>query len=326
MNIFNITSIDHLYNKYYSSFQKICNTFLTSYKKDNTNIPKDLNKQIFEQLKADYDNGELNFDNGKLNLDNNKNNIRTFEKLLNINSILTEEIFNDNENYKSEIISWCNQYGINYEIIKKFINEYAKNILDILTIMKNSDSKYTEESPIDFMRKFTPSFIRTLDNSSKYEKIIKSFIFGYPFQYGLKIDNSKYHITREKYRIFNSDIKSTYTKNNNTQYVKSNNAPYILYLFFQKSLDTNNLLSVRITNKIKLEWLSSILPLYFSSTNFKSIYLRNNVIEEINGNLWDTICYKIANKSNYGILFDNVVKEEHPVLYRYIKLVKQNIN
>ena len=127
-----------------------------------------------------------------------------------------------------------------------------------------------------------------------------------------------YIITRNKYKILNSDIKI-------------NNAPYILYLFFQKSLDEGNVLSVRITNKIKLEWLCSTLPLWFSPINFKSVYLRNTVIEgntvieEINGSQWDTICYKIANKSNNGILFDNVIKEDYQVLYNYIKIIKQNI-
>lgn len=306
MNIFNITSLEYLYKKYFSSFQKICNIFIENYNKDKNNVPKEFDKILFEKLKNSYENSELKFNDG---------NMSTFQEILNIDCILSREIFNDNINYKTEIISWCKQYGINYDIINKFIIEYGKNIIDILTITKKDDSFFKEETPIEFMEKCRPSFIRTLDNTSKYEKIIKSFIFGYPFQYGLKIDHSIYYITINAHKIINTDIAK-------------NTSPYILYLFFQKSTDTtkNNLLSMRITNRIKLEWLCSVLPIYFNSNNFKSLHLFDKDIVEINGPLWDNICYKISNSSpKSGILFDNVIKSDHEILYKYVKIVKQNI-
>jgi hypothetical protein len=306
MNIFKITSLEYLYKKYFSLFKKICNIFVENYNKDKNNIPKDFDKILFEKLKNSYENNELKF---------NDDDMSTFQEILNIDCIISRQIFNDNINYKTEIMNWCKQYGINYDIIEKFIIEYGKNIIDILTITKNNDSKFKEETPIEFMKKFRPSFIRTLDNTSKYEKIIKSFIFGYPFQYGLKIDHGMYHITKNGYRIINTDIKI-------------NTCPYILYLFFQKSTDItkNNLLSMRITNRIKLEWLCSVLPIYFNSNNFRSVYLQDTTILEINGPLWDNICYKINNSSSKsGILFDNVIKSDYEILYKYGKIVKQNM-
>jgi hypothetical protein len=236
-------------------------------------------------------------------------------------------------NYKGKNLFYVNKttnclsLNINSEIFLNFIKQYAKNIINMLTITKNNDSKYNELSPIEIMKKFSSSFIKTLDNSSKYEKIIKCFIFGYPFQYGFKIDNSVFHTTNNNLKIINLDTNI-------------NNFPYILYLQFDKAQEnnlinnnlplSNNILEIKITNKIKIEWLSSIFPLHFNLNNFKSLYLLNDsnnnlVIKEINGYSWENICNKISNnRSNNSVLFDNVDENEYPILYKYIKIIKHN--
>ena len=317
LNIFKILSLDYLYKKYKSLFEKICKDFEVTYKKykENKNdIPKKFNKDLFDELLVNYENGKL-YD------------IKCFESILNIESILTKEIYNDFIIYKLEITQWCEQLNINSEIFFNFINEYVKNIINVLTITKDNDSKYSEPSPIEIMKKFSPSFIKTLDNSSKYEKIIKCFIFGHPFQYGFKIDNSIFHRTNNNLKVINLDTNK-------------NNFPYILYLQFDKAQEnnlinnnlplSNSILEIKITNKIKIEWLCSILPLHFNINNFKSLYLLSDnddklVIKELNGYSWENICNKISNnRSNNTVLFDNVDKKEYPILYKYIKIIKQN--
>ena len=315
LNIFKITSLDYLYKKYNILFQKICTDFEFNYKKykeNNNHIPKNFNKDLFDELQNNYENGKL-FD------------IKCFESILNIESILTKEIYDDFDKYKLEIIDWCLQLNINSEIFLSFIKQYLKNIINILTIMKNSDSKYDEPSPIEIMKKFSPSFIKTLDNSSKYEKIIKSFMFGFPFQYGFKLNNSVFHITSNNLKIINLDTKI-------------NNFPYILYLQFDKAQENNlinnnlplsdKILEIKITNKIKIEWLCSILPLHFNINNFKKLYLLYDtndkiLLKEMNGYAWESICNKISNNRSKMILFDNVEKEEYPILYKYVKIIKQ---
>ena len=64
---------------------------------------------------------------------------------------------------------------------------FEKNIFDVLTMKRNSDSKYTEPNIIDIMKKFQPNFIKTLESELLYEKVIKSFMFGYPYQFGFKM-------------------------------------------------------------------------------------------------------------------------------------------
>ena len=108
MNIFKITSLEYLYKKYFSSFKKICNIFIENYNKDKNNIPKDFDKILFEKLKNSYENNELKF---------NDYDMSTFQEILNIDCIISRQIFNDNINYKTEIISWCKQYSINYDYI-----------------------------------------------------------------------------------------------------------------------------------------------------------------------------------------------------------------
>jgi len=317
LNIFKVSSIEYLYEKYKSLFEKICKDFEVTYKKykdTKNNIPKNFNKELFDELVINYENGKLN-------------DIKCFESILNIESILTKEIYDDFELYKLEIIQWCEQLNINNEIFLNFIKQYAKNIISVITITKNNDSKYSEPSPIEIMKKFSSSFIKTLDNSSKYEKIIKCFIFGYPFQYGFKIDNSIFHTTRDNLKLINLDTKV-------------NNFPYIIYLQFDKAQEnnlinnnlplSNSILEIKITNKIKIEWLCSILPLYFNVNNFKPLYLLNDnddkiIIKELNSYSWESICNKISNnRLNNTALFDNVDKNEYPILYKYIKIIKQN--
>jgi hypothetical protein len=317
LNIFKVSSLDYLYKKYKSLFEKTCKDFEVTYKKykENKNdIPKNFNKELFDELLINYENGKL-YDK------------KCFESILNIDSIITKEIYDDFELYKLQIKQWCEQININSELFLIFIKQYAKNIINILTITKNNDSKYSEPSPIEVMKKFSPSFIKTLDNSSKYEKIIKCFIFGYPFQYGFKIDNSIFHTTNNNLKVINLDTKI-------------NNFPYILYLQFDKAQEnnlinnnlplSNSILEIKITNKIKIEWLCSILPIYFNANNFKPLYLLNDnddklVIKQLNGYLWENICNKISNnRSTNSVLFDNVDKNEYPILYKYVKIIKQN--
>jgi hypothetical protein len=317
LNFFKISSLDYLYKKYKSLFEKICKDFEVTYKKNKENkndIPKNFNQDLFDELLINYENGKL-YDK------------KCFESILNIESILTKEIYDDFELYKLEIIQWCEQININSEIFLIFLKQYAKNIINIFTITKNNDSKYSEPSPIEIMKKFSPSFIKTLDNSSKYEKIIKCFIFGYPFQYGFNIDNSIFHITNNNLKVINLDTKV-------------NNFPYILYLQFDKAQEnnlvnnnlplSNSILEIKITNKIKIEWLCSILPLYFNVNNFKQVYLLNDnddnlIIKQLNGYSWENICNKISNsRYNNTVLFNNVDKNDYPILYKYVKIIKQN--
>jgi hypothetical protein len=197
---------------------------------------------------------------------------------------------------------------------KKMTNKIFFHLTNTIQAMKesNDDKKYNEPSVIEIMKKFSPSFIKTLDTYD-YEPIIKSFLFGYPFQFGFKIDDTPYHITYGYKQVINVD--------------KVNNSPYIFFYSFTQA--RNNNLEIKITNRIKIEWLTSILPLYYNTNNFKTLYLNyddNNklILKELNSSKYESIITKIINSlSKNKILFDNV-DLEYPILYNYIKLIKKS--
>ena len=311
-NVFKITSINYLIKKYFGLFTKIVDTFVTYYRNDKKNIPNEFNLELWNLLITYYNNNKI-YD------------IKCFENLLNIKCLLTDEIFNDFKKYESEIIIWCNENNINSKIFLVFIENYTKNIFDVLTIKRNSDSKYSEPNIIDIMKNFSSSFTKTLETDTLYEKIIKSFMFGYPYQFCFKMKKELFHTGIDIIKLINFDTQI-------------NNASYIFYIGFDKSQEfnfsknnipySNKILEMKITNKIKVEWLCSILPLFYNSNNFKTIYINYDdegeiKITEHNGYYFENLIYKITNGTNKTkVLFDNVDKNEYPILYQYVKTTK----
>ena len=310
-NVFKITSHEYLLKKYYSNFTNSVQTFITSYNNNKQNIPKDFNLEQWNLLVTNYNSNKI-YD------------ISCFENMLNIKCNLTDDIFNDFNKYENEITQWCTENNYQPKIILKFIEDYAKNMFDILTIQRNKDSKYSEPNIIEIMKKFSPSFIKTLETNSIYEKTIKSFIYGYPYQFCFKMTNSIFHTALGLKKIINLDTNI-------------NDAPYLFYTSFIKGTEANyernnlpytkNALVMSLTNKIKIEWLCSIMPLYYNTNNFKKIYIfkdddKKVQIREHSGFNYESLINKISN-SEIKILYDNVNKNEYPVLYHYIKTIKQ---
>ena len=275
--IFNINSLEDLYNINKKIYYKLCNEFIKIHKENMSSST--FGAILFNKMKISYENGVL-FD------------INTYKNLLNMNSILTEAIFEDFLTFSSEIEEWCINNNIKYTIFDKFLNNYTKNTIDILTISKNTETDILEVSVIDIIKEFTSNFTKILDNSSPYEKIIRSFIFGYPLQYGFKIDNSKYYFTYNNYKIINK---------------YPNNAFCLIYLYGEDN-NNSNIINISLTNKIKLSWLVNALPFYFNKDNFKNIYLNytnNNLeIKEVNSYNWDLLCKQITEINSSNVLLD----------------------
>ncbi len=87
------------------------------------------------------------------------------------------------------------------------------------------------------------------------------------------------------------------------------------------------MLEMKITNKIKVEWLFSIMPLFYNVNNFKTLYVNfdkqhNIKIIENNGYHFESLINKITNATTSHLIFDNVNKHIYPILYQYIKTIK----
>jgi hypothetical protein len=310
-NLFKINSLDYLKKKYHSSFIKLVNLFIKNYKINKEKIPDELNLEVWSLFINCYNNNTIYEDS-------------CFETLLNIKSILTDEIFNDYKLYTNEIKTWCLQKNLKSEIILVFLDKYTKNIFDILTLQKNKNRNYSEPSIIDIMKSFSSSFIKTLKTNNINEKIIKSFLFGFTLQVSFKIFEGKYHTTINKIPTLNLDTKT-------------NLEPYIFYFNYSKSNDfnikkrkiINDALEIKITNKINIDWLTSILPIYYNYQNYKDKVVKSKneyIFQKSLGYLNDNIIHKISNNQPKNFLFDNVNKLDYPILYNFISFMKKAIN
>lgn len=314
LSIFKIESYEYLYKKYYGLFEKLCAKFKTCYLNNSDEIPLDIDKEIWDILLVNYKNGLLVSKN-------------CFEQILNTDLIINE-IFSDINVNTAQILIWCQQNNIKYNIFINFLHNYIKNKLDVLTINKNDDDKYEEPNIFEIMKIYSSSFLKTVRSNLIYERIVRSFLFGYPFQVGFKIYQS----------IFHTGVgKASVTKLINADTL-INKDPYIFYYGFDKATDyffsknklppDNLTLTMKITNRIKLEWLCTTLPLVYNPTEAKQLYLYYDddnkfYIKEINTSLYQTICANIKNKwSSSMILFDNATLNNSPVLYTYIKMIK----
>jgi len=197
-------------------------------------------------------------------------------------------IQNDNiDVYKNDIIKWCSYNNINSEIFINYLIKHKKILLEFLTISKNLDKNNNEVDPLTLMEQESTSFKKSLLCKNEFEHIIRPFIHGYPLNIALKIDSKD-----NFYKILLSNLK---IKNSN----KNNNNNLIFYYFSGESLLDNNL-EMSLTNKIDIEWLFNVLPIYYKPSNFKNIMIKktNNNINKIEkyGDIYNDFCVELKNK------------------------------
>ena len=306
LNIFKIKSLKYLINKYYSNYYELATEFNKLYKKNKYYISSKFNIELwntFIKLKA---SGKLFETNG-------------LETILNIECQFTDEIYKDYLKYESDIINWCDLNNINSNIIITFLNNYSKQLINILTINKDEDKYYDIEVPLDL------NFTKYLTSDTKIERIIRPFIHAYPYNYAFKLDSNNYYYTFNFNKVINLD-----TKLNNELcllYLNINNFKSPIAFDKNKLTYSPNIYDIKITNRININWLFITLPHFFNSSRFKTLYLEydkdhKSILYKHNEPLWERICNKIANSSNCMIPFEDV---NLPIISAYIKAFKRNL-
>jgi hypothetical protein len=203
--------------------------------------------------------------------------------------------------------------NIDSSIIMSFLENYASVLISVLTIKQDFNPELNELDPLEKMELESSSFQKSLTYTSDYEKIIRPFLHGNPFNIGLKLKTHGLYKTLPPFNIINSS--------------KPNNAQLIFYLSKKQSNEIKENFTINITNKIEIEWLFNTLPFYYKPSNFK-----NQIVKKINkntyktyelyGNLFDEFCVKLANKwSIQNIPFDST---ELPILKEFIRNLKKN--
>jgi hypothetical protein len=197
-----------------------------------------------------------------------------------------KEIYNF-ENNKKDIVRWCDINNVNSDIFIEYLNNFIKAKIELLTTDKYIDYKTPEPTAFDLINIDSYNFKKSLLNNNKYEKIIRPFLHGSPFNIGIKFNI---------YDIYYHSIPDTLVHN-----MYKPNKCNLLYYYKN---DTNNDkiydFNISITNKIEIEWLFNILPIYYKPANFKNTIIHYNgtefKIKQYNGNLFNEFCYNLKNK------------------------------
>lgn len=310
LTIFKNIDYDYLKNKCKSNYIELA----TKYEKNKTSTKKNLDftYKLYDKFIEIEENDNLYDDTG-------------FEKILNVESIITKEVYNEIDNNKLKINNWEIQNNLKPDIVFDFLKKFTNYLIDILTIKKDYDKKFDEVSPLEFIKTYESSFLKTLSTNNVFDRILKPFIHAYPLNFAINIDNNPFYLTKSATRIINIETElNTYPY---LFYFYINNFTNQEVLFQKKKLPLiDNVYEIRLTNKVDIKMLLSALPFYYKPSKFKTEYLIRNDddkldIRYVKEHKWQLLCNKIANAwSNESIPFEDANDLE--ILSKYIKNIK----
>jgi hypothetical protein len=295
-NIFNIKNYENLKKNYTNVIDTKINEFLNEKKIYKKDPPIKYTANEWNKLNYLYLSGKIK---------------KGFDEL--VTDVLdSNDNINNFYNYEKEINEWSKLNNINSNILIEYLKNYKKYIFKFLTRNKNNIDE-TEIDPLNEMTNEATSFIKSLTCKNDYEKIIRPFIHGQPFNIAIKMNSTDINHTTIPYTpIINIDSK----KNINN-----------LLFYYKSDIKNDNIDSMSITNKINVEWLLNILPTYYKPSTFQNvIYKKNgkNIDKYIlTGDLFNNFCVDFKNKWSINNLpFESSKKE---ILGNYIKNIKKEL-
>jgi hypothetical protein len=293
-------------------------TYIDIFKFDNLQtIKKKYEKQI-NKIISDYLLNRTNFKNKYPVKLLNKLNYLYLNGLLKKNGfdyLIIDELIKeyDFEKNKKDIIKWCNINNINDELFIEYLNTYIFMKIELLTTNKNIDPKTPEISPFELMENESYNFKKSLLWTNKYEHIIRPFLHGYPFNIGIKFNTSD---------VYYHSIPDILVHNN----YKKNNCNLLFYYHSGDNKDTsvNYKFNISITNKIEIDWLFNILPIYYKPSNFKnyiaSYYENKIILNNYTGDLYDEFCFNLKNKWSLNNI--PYIDSKMPIMSQFLKNYK----
>lgn len=302
-----------------------CQNLLTTFKKLK-------NKQMNNEPPTTFDGILWN----KLsNLKNNGKLSKEYKNIIFADKSISELIYNDIEKNKKEIISWCNKNMLNHDIIIKFIINYGEYHLNQL----NSENMKIFE----WSSKLSSNFNKQLTESTIDEKIIRSFIYGYPMQFTHSTNNKGiygtmmnliYATVKFAEPYFVNNISKSELEPNETLTLLSNEFTH--YLMFTeienplyKNKDSIDTLNVSILSQISPEWLIPAVPLLINpllSLDIREVTDYYNTDTYISySNSWIIQKFKktVINNWNSNILIWD--SEQTPLLRNFYKSIYKYI-
>ena len=283
----------------------------------------------------------LNYDtelwNKLINIKNSTNNINilndAYKKIIIKNEIIINILKNDIILNSIDIINWADNIYLNGEIIIKFLEELSIKNLDFILLSNDIKKSLLQKNEIiDWAKILYSNYYKHLTDYTIEEKIIRSFIYGYPLQFVYKISYTNILTMINNYSIYNIEIK----KSSNESLIDFSN-DYIFYLNYSdmknedesnenediennKSKDlvefNNNKINISILSVINIKWLIAALPLYINP-----LFSINNNIKSNN-----TMRFKkdIINSWNNNYNIYNTL--ELPLLHYFYKTITLKMN
>lgn len=311
LQIFNIKNngSKYLKNKYFLNYIELAKKFKKN--KENKKKHSGFTYNLYDKFNELDINGELYTETG-------------FEKILNLESIITKELYNEIDKNKLKINKWEQQNNLKVDIIYNFLKKYTENLVDVLTIEKELDKKFDNINPLVFIKNYESQFLKTLKTNKIFDRIIKSFIHAYPLNFAININDNQFYLTHNSVKVINVETKL-------------NTIPYLFYFSFDNFTNKevlfkkqnvpiiDNVYEIKLTNKVDIKMLFSALPFYYKPSKFRTEYLlydfNEPTIITIKNPKWQLLCNKIANSwSNEPLPFEYA--EDLKIISTYIKNVK----
>jgi len=324
-----IIFIHNIINKIKSRFNKL---IVFNIDNINNNITTKLNKYIereindFKDLEKKSKDPPSNYDgeiwNKLMNLKNNgrinTNNMQDFAKIYTKQTKTFDFIFNDIENYIEEIKHWSESNYLNPTIIISFIKKLGLFYL-------NKQDEYNKNKVIIWSKKFRSNFDKCLTDYTQEERILRSYLYGYPNQ--ITFDESNNIKTNMNFSLYNVTYAKSYKSKKRAIETMSATSDMMFYLKFEED-DTNiNTIKVSILNNINSKWLISTQPLVYNPSF-------NNIMQDVKDNqtiisLFDSYTInKLSNEISNNWSNDYFVwnTSDAPILQHFYKSIINVIN
>lgn len=301
LKVFNLNDLSP-YNNYINDLRK-------SFEKEKKFNPKDFpvsfkNKEdLWNTLSKLYYSGNLNNSIGENEL--------KYE-------FVKKDIYDEKEKNSDNFKEWARKNYIDPDFISDFLNKMTKLTIDILTIERNLDVNLKEESPLKWIINIQSSFRKVLRGNSIEEKILKSFIIGKPLNYAFKKETGN--------KIYDlSTIKKKGIINNK-------NMNNFLYYYNYTDTKIENIVELKITNAVELDYFTSTIPHIFNKRFFKNQIqiiipliendkLVNKLISiKIKGDIYDMIINYVNNNSLTASPWET---DELPYIKDYMKKLRK---
>ena len=262
-----------------SEFNILYNKFIKNYKEPNDNY----SSYIWNNLTMLSNTGRL--EEGFDELYNNINESNVIDILEN-NIVKNEKIIRE----------WCELYELNFNIIINFIKKLS---------IFNWNDKLIKNEVFKTIRKMGNSFNRLLTTNTIEEKIVRSFLYGTPYNYTFLINENTIKGIKGIYSNFANEYVLPINDNN----IVTMTDNLTLFSFVSNNprginkIDENrDFINPFLLSKIDVRWLIPVNPFYFNP-NFKhnmvmydlstiKYYSSNdiNLLDSTIANSWDMNC------------------------------------